>query len=348
MRVEHGIRSSNWNDIREQAAWAESRNYDGVVTFELNNDPFMSLAIATAATQHVRLGTAIAVCFPRSPMVVAYSAWDLHTQSSGRFTLGLGTQVKGHNERRFSVPWTAPQPRLREYIEAVRAIWRCWENNEPLDYQGEHYQFTLMTPEFSPAKSNLDAIPVTIAAVGPAMMRLAGQTCDGVRLHPFATRKYITEVALPEIESGLVKSGRDRSSFEVWGGGFVAIGADQKALTEAREDIRARIAFYGSTRTYLPVLALHGWEDLGATLHQMSRQGLWNKMAAEVPDHVVDEFSIIAPPDELIPRVRERFEGQTDTIALDFSPLSNENDVRQLVSEIHDIDSQFKQFSKSW
>ena len=134
----------------------------------------------------------------------------------------------------------------------------------------------------------------------------------------------------------------------MWGGGFVAIGADQKALTEAREDIRARIAFYGATRTYLPVLALHGWEDLGATLHQMSRQGLWNKMAAEVPDHVVDEFSIIAPPDELIPRVRERFEGQTDTIALDFSPLSNENDVRQLVSEIHDIDSQFKQFSKSW
>ena len=348
MRIEHGIRSSNWNDIRTQAATAESQGFDGVVTFELNNDPFMSLAIATTATQRVQLGTAIAVCFPRSPMVVAHSAWDLHTQSSGRFTLGLGTQVKGHNERRFSVPWSPPQPRLREYIQALRAIWRCWENDEALDYRGDHYQFTLMTPEFSPEKSNLHAIPVTIAAVGPAMLRLAGQICDGVRLHPFATRKYITEIALPEIQSGLVKGGRDRSSFEVWGGGFVATGADQKTLTQAREEIRARIAFYGSTRTYLPVLALHGWEDLGSTLHQMSRQGLWSKMAAEVPDHVVDEFSIIAPSDELIPRVRERFQGQTDTIALDLSSLPDKNDVHTLVAEIQDIDSQFKQFSKSW
>jgi alkanesulfonate monooxygenase SsuD/methylene tetrahydromethanopterin reductase-like flavin-dependent oxidoreductase (luciferase family) len=180
------------------------------------------------------------------------------------------------------------------------------------------------------------------------MMRLAGQVCDGVRLHPFATQKYIAEIALPEIESGLAKSGRDRSSFEIWGGGFVATGADQETLAQAREDIRARIAFYGSTRTYLPVLALHGWEDLGSTLHQMSRQGFWSKMAAEVPDHVVDEFSIVAPPDELIPRVRERFQGLTDTIAVDFSALTDENAVRQLVVQVQDIDSQFKQFSKTW
>ena len=282
-RVLYHLNTSNLKGVAEEAAWAESMGYDGLGTEDAAHDPILPLIMAASKTSRVTLEPRVAIAFPRSPMVLAYTARDLQDYSGGRFRLGLGTQVKGHNERRFSVPWTAPQPRLREYIEALRAIRRCWENNEALDYQGEHYQFKLMTPEFSPAKSNLDAIPVTIAAVGPAMMRLAGQTCDGVRLHPFATRKYITEVALPRIESVLGKSGRVRSSFEVWGGGFVAIGADQKTLTEAREDIRARIAFYGSTRTYLPVLALHGWEDLGATLHQMSRQGLWNKMAAGVP-----------------------------------------------------------------
>ena len=170
---------------------------------EIANDPFVPLAFAAVATQRIELSTGICVAFPRSPMVVAETSWDLHAQSGGRFRLGLGSQVKGHNERRFSVPWSAPVPRLREYVESLRAIWRCWEKQEPLRYEGEHYRFTLMTPEFSPPPSGLPAIPVSIAAVGPDMLKLAGRVCDGVRLHGFATRKYLEEVALPQIEAGL-------------------------------------------------------------------------------------------------------------------------------------------------
>jgi probable F420-dependent oxidoreductase len=254
MQVETSIPMHDWRGIGAAAQRAEAAGFDGVVSFEIANDPFTPLAFAAVATERIRLGTAIAVCFPRSPMVVANISWDLHRQSKGRFTLGLGTQVKGHNERRFSVPWTAPLPRLREYVESLRAIWRCWEHGDKLDYQGKHYRFTLMTPEFTPPASGLPPIPVTIAAVRPAMMKLAGRVCDGVRLHGFATRKYLEQVAVPEIEAGLKQSGRDRSRFDVWGGGFIATGRDDGAVRKQVEAIRYRIAFYGSTRSYHGVL----------------------------------------------------------------------------------------------
>ena len=175
----------------------------------------MPLGFAALATERIRLATAIAVCFPRSPMVVANTAWDLQEQSGGRFVLGLGAQVKGHNERRFSVPWSAPVPRIREYVESLRAIWRAWEKGEELNYEGEHYRFTLMTPEFSPRPTGLPRVPITIAAVGPAMIKQAGRVCDGVRLHGFATREYLEQVALPMLDEGLAESGRKRSEFEL-------------------------------------------------------------------------------------------------------------------------------------
>ncbi len=348
MQIEQGIRSSDWNEIRATAYAAEAHGFDGLVTFELNNDPFISLALAAMSTDTVRLGTAIAVCFPRSPMIVAQSAWDLHSQSGGRFTLGLGTQVKGHNERRFSIPWSPPQPRLREYIESLRAIWRCWEIGEKLNYEGEHYQFSLMTPEFSPSPSGIAPIPITIAAVRPAMMRLSGQVCDGVRLHPFATRRYIEEIALPEIGKGLTQSGKDRSNFEIWGGGFIVTGKDEEAIVREREAVRYRIAFYGSTRTYLPVLELHDWQDLGAKLHRMSKNGQWSKMAAEISDDVLDEFSVIATYDELVPKLRDRYAGQTDTIALDLVDTSNTGQIMELIEGVKNIDCPFQGFSSTW
>jgi probable F420-dependent oxidoreductase len=247
-------------------------------------------------------------------MVVAGTSWDLHAQSGGRFRLGLGSQVKGHNERRFSVPWSAPVPRLREYIESLRAIWRCWEKKEPLRYEGEHYRFTLMTPEFSPRPTGLPPIPVSIAAVGPDMQKLAGRVCDGVRLHGFATRKYVEEVALPQIEAGLRQSGRTRAQFEVWGGGFVVTGADEAELAKALEVARYRVAFYGSTRSYHGVLALHGWEALGAELHEMSKRGQWDAMAKRVPDEVVRTFAAVGTHAELADAIEERFGGLTDTV----------------------------------
>jgi probable F420-dependent oxidoreductase len=198
MRVETSIPHGDWRAIAAVAKKAEEAGFDAIMTSEIANDLFIPLGFAALATERIEIGTAIAVCFPRSPMVTAMSAWDLQINSRGRFSLGLGTQVKGHNERRFSVPWGPPVPRLREYVESLRAIWRCWEKKEPLRYEGEHYHFTLMTPEFSPQPSGQPPIPILIAAVGPDMMKLAGRVCDGVRLHGFCTRRYLEEVGDPE------------------------------------------------------------------------------------------------------------------------------------------------------
>ena len=294
MKIETGIPLNDWRAVAPAALRAEQLGFDGVLSFEIANDPFMPLAFAALATERVSLGTAIAVAFPRSPMVVANTAWDLNVQSGGRFTLGLGTQVKGHNERRFSVPWSAPLPRMREYVQALRAIWRCWENGEKLDFTGEHYNFTLMTPEFSPPPSGLPPVPVTIAAVRPAMLKMAGQVCDGVRLHGFATRRYLEQVAMPALAEGMEKGHRARDQFEIWGGGFISTGPDEEAVAKQREWVRYRIGFYGSTRSYLPVLEVHGWEELGAKLNDMARNGKWKEMPAEIPDQVLDEFTVSA------------------------------------------------------
>ena len=342
MRVVMTLPMDDWSAVADAARVAEAAGYDGVATNELAHDPFMALPLAVIATSRVELATAIAVAFPRSPMTVAYQAWDLHMQSGGRFQLGLGTQVKGHNERRFSVPWSPPVPRLREYIEALRAIWRCWEaGDSKLDYRGEHYQFTLMTPEFSPKPTGRPLPPVLIAAVGPAMLKLSGRLCDGVRLHSFNTRKYMDEVTLKHVAEGLAQSGRARESFEVVGGGFIATGPDADTVAERVEWARYRIAFYGSTRTYLPVFAVHGLEDLGAKLHRMSLDGKWNEMAAEVPDDVVRHFTAVGTYDAIGPEIQKLFGGASDTIRLDLAAGTDAGVHRDVVREIHRIPSPF-------
>src|SRR6201981_1831984 len=260
----------HWRQAGPFGAAAETAGFDALMTVELGHDVFTPLAVAALATRRIELTPSIAVAFPRSPAVMASQAWDLHANSNGRFVLGLGSQVKGHNERRFGIPWTAPAPRLRDYVRALRAVWRCWETGGKLDYRGEHYQLTLMTPDFSPAPTGLPMLPVTIAAVGEAMLRVAGEVCDGVRLHPLCSRRYLEEVALPRIAEGMHRSGRGRENFDVFGGGFVVTGPDQKIVAEGIEWVRKRIAFYGSTRSYLPVLSLHGLDELGAKLRAMS------------------------------------------------------------------------------
>jgi probable F420-dependent oxidoreductase len=348
MRVETVIPLNDWRKVAEAAKRAEDAGFDGVETAEIQNDPFIPLAFAALATVRIQLGTAIAVAFPRSPMVVANVGWDLHTQSSGRFVLGLGTQVKGHNERRFSVPWSAPAPRLREYVESLRAIWRSWQTGEPLAYEGQHYRFTLMTPEFAPPPTDLPPIPITIAAVGPAMQRLAGRVCDGVRLHGFATRRYLEEVAIPQVTAGLEKAGRDRASFELWGGGFIATGADADAVQKQVDETRYRIAFYGSTRSYHGVLAVHGWEDLGLRLHQLSKQGRWSEMARQVPDEVVHTFAAVGTHAEIAKAVEARFGGVTDSVTIGFPASTPAGLVRDLVQDIRRIPCAFRGFPRSW
>ena len=348
MRVDTGIPMNDWRKAGPAARAAEDTGFEGVVSAEIDHDPFAPLAFAAVATERITIGTGIAVAFPRSPMVMANIAWDLHEQSSGRFHLGLGAQVKGHNERRFSMPWSPPAPRLREYIQSLRAIWRCWEHGEPLHFEGEHYRFTLMTPEFSPKPTGLAPIPISVAAVGPAMMRLAARHCDGVRLHGFATRKYLEEVALPRIEEGLAKAGRSRANFEIWGGGFVATGPDEESLQKEMDAVRYRVAFYGSTRSYHGVFEVHGWEDLGMKLHGMSKRGEWNKMAAEVPDDVVRAFAAVGTYEELPQLIQERFGGLTDTVTLGFRKRTDPDLVQDILSRVRGIESSFESHPTDW
>jgi probable F420-dependent oxidoreductase len=224
--------------------------------------------------------------------------------------------VRAHNEKRFSVPWSAPVPRMREYVEALRAIWRCWETGEALAYRGQHYTFTLMTPNFTPASTGQPMVPVTIAAVGPAMLRLAGEVADGVRLHGFCTRRYLDEVVMPALRTGMLRSGRAREHFEVTGGGFIATGPDEASVARMAEWVRYRVAFYGSTPAYWPVLAVHGLEDLGHKLNAMSKAGQWDRMAGEISDDTLRLFAAIGTHAGLARAIEDRFGGVSDTVGL--------------------------------
>lgn len=336
---------NDWNQTGSAARAAETAGFDALMTVEAKHDPFLPLAVAALATKRIALTTSVAVAFPRSPAVTAMQAWDLHANSTGRFVLGLGSQVKGHNERRFGVPWSPPAPRLRDYVRALRAIWRCWQTGEELRYEGEHYRLTLMTPDFSPEPTGLPMVPVTIAAVGPAMLRVAGEVADGVRLHPICSRRYLEEVCIPRLVEGMRRSGRKREHFNVHGGGFVATGPDAASVAKAMDWLRFRIAFYGSTRTYMPILELHGLQDLGTKLHDFSVQGRWKEMAALVSDDVVRIFAACGTYDEIVPAIETRFGGAADAIELNFAPATAHGLMRELVADIRRIPHAFQGFA---
>jgi probable F420-dependent oxidoreductase len=348
MRVFTALPVRDWQQAGPAAAAAEAAGFDALMTAELGHEPFTPLAFAALATMRIELTTSVAVAFPRSPTVLASQAWDLHANSQGRFVLGLGSQVKGHNERRFGIAWTPPAPRLRDYIGALRAIWRCWELGERLQYQSPHYRLDLMTPEFSPEPTGLPPVPVAIAAVGPAMLRLAGETADGVRLHPLCSRRYLAEIGLPRIAEGLRRAARSRAQFEIHGGGFVATGPDEASLASAVEAVRRRVAFYGSTRTYLPILSLHGLDDLGLALHRLSVAGRWSEMPALVGDDVVRLFAAVATYPNLASAIETRYGGLADAIDLEFPADATAGLQRELVAEIRRIPHAFTGFSGDW
>ena len=348
MRVFTMLPMRHWREVGPFAAAVEGAGFDTLMTAELNHDVFAPLALAALATQRIELTPSIAVAFPRSPTIMASQAWDLQANSNGRFVLGLGSQVRGHNERRFGIAWSPPAPRLRDYVRALRAIWRCWETGEKLDYRGAHYKLTLMTPDFSPEPTGLPMVPVTIAAVGGAMLRVAGEVCDGVRLHPLCSRRYVEEVALPRLADGMGRSGRSRANFDVFGGGFVVTGPDQKTVAEGMEWVRKRVAFYGSTRSYLPILALHGLNELGQKLHAMSLEGHWNEMAAEVPDEVVRIFAACGTYDEITRAIDERFGGLADSIEINFPAGTPAGLQGELLADIRRIPHAFAGFDTRW
>jgi probable F420-dependent oxidoreductase len=287
----------------ELAAGLERAGYDGVWTAETQHDAFLPLATAAVATERVTLGTAIATAFTRSPMVTAMAAWDLQRASRGRFVLGLGTQVRAHNVRRFSVPWEAPAPRLRELVEALRHIWGAFQGEHPLRFRGQHYRHDLMSPFFDPGPIEFPQPPIWLAAVTPTMFRLAGEVADGVHVHVFHTVRYLREVALPAL-------GARRDRMTLASGIFVVIGGDADA-------VRMQIAFYGSTPTYRPVFEAHGWEGLQEELNGRMARGDFAGMAAAIDDEVLAEFAVLADSwDDAWRQIRARYDGVLDRVGV--------------------------------
>lgn len=307
--VESGVPIEDLSKVPAAARRAEDLGYDALLSPEINRDPFFPLLVAAEHTSRIGLGTSVAIAFPRAPMVVAQTAWDLQRFSNGRFVLGLGSQVRKHNEERFSVAWSAPVPRMREYVQTLRAIWDSWQNGTRPSLNGKHYRYTYMTPFFNPGPIEHPRIPVHVSAVNPAMCRLAGEVCDGARLHAFCTRRYLDEVILPNVERGAAKAGRHLDDIELSGGGFLATGPDDEAVDRQLDAIRQQISFYGSTPSYFGVLETHGWGDLGEKLNRLSRDGKWQEMPRAVADDVVHAFAVAGRYDEIVPRMRERFRG---------------------------------------
>jgi probable F420-dependent oxidoreductase len=336
------------HDLRRVAAAAravEAEAYDGVVAMENQHDPFLALAVAGAATERIELHTGVAIAFARTPMAVAEVGWDLAGATGGRFVIGLGSQVRAHNERRFSVPWSPPAPRMREYVQVLRAIWRCWKTGEKPAFEGAHYRFTLMTPNFAPEPIDAPPPPVMIAAVGPAMLKVAAEECDGVKLHGFCTRKYLEEAVAPRLAEGLAKARRRRENYEVSGGGFLATGPDDATVARMFEWVRSRVAFYGSTPAYFPVLAAHGLEDLGHKLHAMSRQGQWEAMTREVSDDAALLFAAVGRYDQIVEAIAARFGGLVDALNARAHPLQPGPLPPDLVQDIRRLPHAFRGFA---
>ena len=319
MLLDAALLSTGIDDIATTARDLQARGYAGVWASEVDHDPFLPLLTAAQATDRLQVGTAIAVAFARSPMTLAMTAYDLQQYSRGRFVLGLGTQIKPHIERRFSMPWSAPVARMREFVGALRAIWAAWQDGTPLRFQGEFYRHTLMTPMFAPDPHPWGPPPVYLAAVGPAMTRLVGEVGDGLLAHGFTTERYLRERTLPALEEGLAAAGRTRSDLTVTLPGLVVAGRTEEERTEAAAAVKATIAFYGSTPAYRPVLELHGWESLADELHALSvsrREDKWTAMRDLVDDEVLGTFAVVAEPEDIATHVRDRYTGLVDRFSV--------------------------------
>ncbi len=345
MRVVTTVPQHSLHAASVAAADIEARGFDGLCSLENRHEPFLPLGVAALATSRIELATGIALAFVRSPMALAHVAWDLKEASQGRFVLGLGPQIKAHNEKRYSVAWTAPGPRMRELVTALRTIWSAWQSGTPLRHEGEHYRFTLMPPNFVPESSDLPAPPITLAAVGPAMLKLAAEVADGVRLHPFCTRNYFEQTVAPIIERGLAKVGRSRAQFEINGGGFVATGPDDATVEKMAEWVRYRIAFYGSTPAYWPVLEAEGLAALGPRLNALTKQGRWDALAQEIPDRLLEACAAIGRHDQIASLIGQRFGGLTDTVHASASSEQPSDLPRAVIEEIQRLPAAFTAFN---
>lgn len=314
----------------------EREGYDAALSAETRHDPFLALALAAEHSERVQLRTSIAVAFARNPMSLAYVGHDLQTLSRGRFGLGLGSQVRAHVERRFSMPWSRPAARMREMILALRAIWACWNEGARLDFEGEFYRHTLMTPFFDPGPSGFGAPSVLLAAVGPRMTEVAGEVADGLLVHGFATERSLRELTLPALERGLRASGRTRADVEVSGPMFVVTGRDDEELERSVRTTREQIAFYASTPAYRPVLEVHGWGDLQAELTALSKEGAWADMGTRIDDAMLEAFAVVAEPDEVAGRLLARYGGLLDRLSFYAPGLADRTILRAVLEDLRE------------
>ena len=327
MKVD-GVIGFDLRNAGRDAQAAEATGYSGVWTAETGHDPFFPLLLAAEHTEDLELGTSIAVAFARNPMLLANVGWDLQSFSGGRFILGLGSQIKPHITKRFSMPWSHPAPRMREMVLAIRAIWDCWLNGTKLEFRGEFYTHTLMTPFFAPNPKDLAEVGVPkvfLAGVGELMTEVAGEVCDGFICHGFSTERYLREVTLPALARGRAKVGKTLEGFEVVGPGFVVTGTDEEQMAAAVSGTKQQIAFYGSTPAYRAVLDLHGWGSLQDELNALSKQGRWAEMGDLIDDEVLTTFAIVAEPEGVAPELHRRYGDAIQRISF-YAPYASDPD----------------------
>jgi probable F420-dependent oxidoreductase len=336
MKVDGGIPLGDPAEIARVARELEEVGYDGGLTAETNHDPFLPLVVAAEHTDRLELGTGIAVAFARNPMTLANIGYDLQAYSRGRFRMGLGSQIKAHIEKRYSMEWSHPAPRMRELVLAIRAIWACWNEGAPLQFRGDFYRHTLMTPFFDPGPNPYGDPSIHLAAVGRLMTEVAGEVCDGLILHAFTTERYVREVTLPALERGWAKAGKQRSDFEISGPMFIVSGTNDEELERARQGTKQQIAFYGSTPAYRGVLELHGWGDLQDELNRMSKQGEWVAMGDLVTDEVLEAFAVVATPEDVPNAMIDRYGGVVDRVQF-YAPYRSDPDRwKQVLARFHE------------
>ena len=329
MKVDAEVAVGNPAEAALLAKKAEAFGFDCFWVNETKHDPFLQLALAAVSTSKISLGSSIALAFTRSPTTVAYTAWDLQRLSGGRLILGLGSQVKGHIERRFGMKWEAPAPKMKEVVQAIRSVWGTWQSGQKLDFRGRFFQLSLMTPFFSPGPIKDPRVPIYLAAVNEGMCRTAGEVAEGVHVHPLHTVRYLRERIRPALAEGSRRGGR-RGSVSVAASVFAAVGDTEREMARQREAIREQISFYASTRSYRKVLELHGWGDVCDRLHGLSLRGEWRKMSSEVGEEMLEEFSVEGSWAEIGPLLARRYRGAADRVRI-YIPFDGKPHWRKLV-----------------
>lgn len=335
MRVSMTVPTEDLADARTIYRTLEELGYDRAFSFEAKHDPFLPLAVASQHTSTLQLGTALAIAFARTPMTLANAGWDLQALTQGRFTLGLGSQIRPHVEQRFSMPWSRPSERMRELVLGIRAIWDTWQHGTPLAFEGEFYTHTRMVPAFDPGPSPHGPPPILLGAVGPRMTAVAGEVADGLLVHPVNTRRSLLELTLPALAEGAARAGRSVDELEVVCVTIVVTGRDEAQMTRSREAVRSQLAFYATTPAYLPVFELHGYGDLHAEARRLARAGRWDEMGTLVDDELIETIAVVGAPHEIADKVLRRLDGISESVSLVNNRAPDPEHLAEVVADLH-------------